>query len=217
MKSEKLTKKIVIIILLAVLLSIGIKLVHVFLFSEKVTKTEIAIVESDLDIVFGLDSAAINVYLYYSYNCAFCQLFFDEAFKSLNSEYIKNGKVKLVLKPVELTHDEYVLKSLKLLVCINKFGNVEKLNELLLADPKVVYTPEFDQVLQEFIEMDVMVAECMLGGSAENYLLANFIEFKQLDLTGTPTFIINNRIYKGFKNYPLLKEVLEKELSNALP
>lgn len=202
--------------MLAVLLSIGIKLVYVFILSEKVRKTEIEITDSDLDIVFGLDSASITVYLYYSYNCAFCRRFFDEAFQSLNSEYIENGKIKLVLKPVELTHDEFVLNSLKLVVCINKFGKVEKLNQLLIVDPKVVYTPEFDQVLQEFIEMDMMVAECMLGGSSENYILANFIEFKQLELTGTPTFIINNRIYKGFKNYTILREVIEKELSNAL-
>jgi protein-disulfide isomerase len=187
-----------------------------FGFTEKNKSIETSISTNDLDIVFGVDSAHLTIFLYFRYDCVFCQKFFTEVFPQLNADYIKNGKVKLVLKVLELNNDEYVLNSLKTAVCINKYGDLEKLHQLLLTDPNVVYTNEFREVTEGFVEKDIFIAECMLGGKAELYITANALEFKQLGLTGTPTFIINKTIYKGFMKYNELKRLIENELSNPL-
>ena len=71
-------------------------------------------------------------------------------------------------------------------------------------------------ITEDFIARDDFVAECMLGGDAANYLLANTLEFNQFKLTGTPTFVINQQVYKGFKPYKVFKELIEKELVDAL-
>ena len=170
----------------------------------------------ELDIVYGSDSAQLTVYLYFRYDCVYCRKFFTDAFPPLKKEFIDRGKVKLVVKLVNLTNEEPIQNSLKTIVCIHRFGNSEPLHQLLLIEPQVVYTPEFENTTQEFVEKDEFVAECMLSGLADNYLLGNKLEFNRIKLTGTPTFVINNHIYKGFKAYDSFKIVIEKELSTVL-
>jgi len=181
---------------------------------ESFVKSEL--IERDLDIVYGSDSADLTIFLFSSYNCSFCRKFYKQVLPKLNTEYIETGKVKLIIKHVALTNNESVINSLQLAACINKYGNFEKLNELLLLEPKVVYTDEFEKVINDLIDKDEFVAECMYGGESEVYISQNMIDFKRLKCTGTPTFVINNKIYKGFLNYIKFKKVIEKELAYSL-
>ena len=90
------------------------------------------------------------------------------------------------------------------------------MNELLLEEPRVIYTDEFISIIDEFVEKDEFIAECMHGGESESYILRNLGSFKALGLTGTPTFIINNRIYKGYINFNELCRLIEKEIRYSL-
>lgn len=184
--------------------------------SERIVDNNVSIYENELDIVFGQDSASLKVFLFSSYNCSFCRKFFKNVYPELKKDFIDKGKVKLVLKPVELSRNKSIINSLQIAVCVNEYGNFEKLHQLLLAEPTVVYTPEFKIVIDELTEKDLFVAECMYGGKSEKYISNNLSTFLSLNLTGTPTFIINNKVYKGYKDYDRFKKILEKELNNAL-
>lgn len=179
-------------------------------------KTKIDISEQDLDIVYGLDSTDLTIFLFSNYTCSFCRKFFKTVYPELKKEYIDNGKVKLVVKPLAFSSNKSVINSLKIAVCINKFGNFETLNKLLLTEPNVIYTKEFSNVVDEFTEKDIFIAECMYGGESETYIYKNIIEFKNLKCSGTPTFIINNNIYKGYIKYDKFKKIIEKELLSLL-
>ena len=181
---------------------------------DQKVKTEIY--EHELDIVYGADTAELTVFLFSNYSCSFCRKFFAFVYPKLKEEYIDKGKVKLVVKPVDLTNNENVINSLKIAACINEYGKFDKLNKLLLFEPQVVYTKEFSDLIDEFIEKDEYVAECMLGGESDEYIVENILNFKALKLTGTPTFIINNKIYKGYSDYDKFKKLVEKELLNSL-
>ena len=80
----------------------------------------------------------------------------------------------------------------------------------------MIYTEEFGKVIDELTEKDISVAECMYAGESENYLLQNFALFKMIGCTGTPTFIINKKIYKGYRDYTKFTTILEKELQVPL-
>jgi len=183
---------------------------------QKEHRVKVGLIEKELDIVHGSDSADLTIFLFSSYNCSFCRKFYNQVLPELEKEYIKTNKVKLVIKPVALTNNESVINSLKIAACINKYGNFEKLNELLLLEPKVVYTVEFEEVINDLIDKDEFVAECMYGGESEIYISQNMIDFKRLNCIGTPTFVINNKIYKGFLDYTKFKKVVEKELAYTL-
>ncbi len=209
---NKPNSKFIIYSLLVIIIAITLLII----FNKNSNKTPIVIAVNNLDIVYGSDSAPLTVFLYSSYSCVFCRKFFNEAYPTLKKEYIDTKKIRLVVKLIELTNDKRMFNGLKTAVCINKYGNFDKLDKLLLTEPKVVYTKEFDMVVEEFIEKDIFIAECMISGEAENYLLKNKSDFKNNNLTGTPTYIINNTVYRGYKNYKHLKKIIEKELNNTL-
>jgi protein-disulfide isomerase len=179
-------------------------------------KLETSVPERNLDIVFGNPDAPLSVYLYFRYDCVFCRKFYTEVYPDFKSDFLDTGKARLIMKLVDITHEEAVLNSMKTLVCINQYGNFSALHQLLLTEPRIVYTQEFISITEDFIASDAFVAECMIGGDAANYLLANTLEFNQFKLTGTPTFVINQQVYKGFIPYKDFKELIEKELVDAL-
>lgn len=203
----------IVLFLIVILLGIFIYQ-HIKTPSEK--SSSILLQEKDLDIVYGSDDAPLTIFMFSSYECKFCNNFFSEALPILKKEYIETKKLKLIIKLVDITNNRNVLNSLKLAVCINECGNFEPIDKLLHNEPSVVYTEEFIQLTEDFIDQNDYIAEYMLSGTAENYVISNYKDFKALSLTGTPTFIINNKIYKGYKNYDTLKKKIEKELHSVL-
>ncbi len=207
-------KIIILVGLLSVFIVILIfKRVHKTTYTQKLKNT---IYQNDFDIVYGDESAALSIYVYSRYSCVFCRKFFKETFPKINEEYIISGKVKLIVKLVDFSNNSNIRNSQKTVICINQHGDIEKLNELLLLEPSVIYSAEFNEVVDEFIEKDIFVAECMLDGVVDNYLINNVKEFKNNQLTGTPSIVINNKVYKGFKDFAFLKKIIEKELSKSL-
>ncbi len=203
-----------IIVLVFIVILVGLLAYHLVKVSSE-NSASIALQEKDLDIVYGSDKAALTVFMFSSYECKFCTNFLTEALPLLRKEYIETNKVKLVIKLVDITNNRYVINSLKLAVSINDCGNFEPIDKLLLSEPSVAYSDEFLQLTDDFIEHDKHIERYMLSGIAENYIVSNYKDFKALSLTGTPAFIMNNKIYKGYNDYESLKKKIEKELNSA--
>lgn len=172
-----------------------------------------AIADSELDIVFGNDNAKLTVYMYSNYACSYCKKFFEEAMPELQ-EYIGSSQVKLVLKLVGADANTADMMAQKTAVCVNEHGNYEALHKLYTYNYFVIHTPEFTQMVNEFIDKDHMVAQCILGGEAENYLMANNQEFTHLGFKGTPVFVIRNRVYIGYRGQQNFLKIVKNELSN---
>jgi protein-disulfide isomerase len=200
-------------------ISIGISIILVAViafwliryFSEKPTPKKVAIqlVEDELDIVFGHDSATITVFMYSNYGCPYCRTFFIEVLPAIHEEYIESGKVKIIMRLTLKTQNPDLLNSMKAAVCVNKYGNYEYLHQLVLSQSNIVFTADFQDMLNEFIDKDSQVAACMLAGESESYLNRNLAEFEQLGLQGTPSFVIENSVFHGAKDYSTFKQILE--------
>lgn len=212
---KKRVKASQIIVLFLIVIPLGF-FAYQLIKTPSENSSSISLQEKDLDIVYGSDDASLTIFMFSSYECKFCNSFLLDALPLLKKEYINTSKVKLVIKLVDVTNNSNILNSLKLAVCINGCGNFEPIDILLQNEPSVVYTEEFIQLTEDFIAENNHIAECMLSGTAESYIISNYKDFKALSLTGTPTFIINNRIYKGYKNYDNLKKKIEKELHSFL-
>lgn len=168
--------------------------------------------ERDLDIVFGSSNAEVTIVAYYSYSCTFCKKFFTDVYQSLNDEFLVPGKAKLIIRLMGNTGNISLDNALKTAVCVNKHGNYEYLHELFLHDFGAVFTDDFQSMIDEFTERDIVFAECLLGGDAEDYLAKNAKDFEMLKLKGTPTFIIGNTIYPGYKDFEAFKVIIDKEI-----
>lgn len=198
---------------LIILILIGLKLLSYYKHTrEAVWVTAEQTTPRDLDIVFGNDSAMLTVYMYSSYTCHFCRLFLTEVFPLLDSAYIKPGKVKFLLRLVDLSSNYQLNNANRTAVCISRYGYFGKLHELLLTDYRVIFAQEFTDMVNEFTMKDAHVAECVLGHEADDYLARNRADFEKLGIKGTPAFIIDRNVYLGFRGYEEFRGIMEFHL-----
>ncbi|MDY0200141.1 MAG: thioredoxin domain-containing protein [Bacteroidales bacterium] len=192
---------------------IGIRLGQYFSSKNKVEVSSTIFSHRPLDIVFGDSNAPLAIFMYSSYSCSYCKLFFTDVFPNLEKEYINNGKVKLVMRLTVKSNSIDTQNAMRTAVCVNKYGDYTYLHELLLSNSKVVVTNDFRDMVNEFIEKDIYVAECILGGEAEEYLAQNVADFETLKLKGTPSFIIDNQVYTGYQNSEKFNQIITYHLN----
>lgn len=170
------------------------------------------IVQKTGDVVFGDDAAPKTVFMYASYNCDFCRYFFSRTYPDLKTNFLDAGKLKLVVKWVDFTDNPQILYALQAASCIGQFGIYEKYHQLLLVNPDVVFTEDFALLIDDIMEDNRNIAECILQNDEYAYLRENVREFRENNFTGTPTFVLNNHAYTGFISYNNFKKLIEKEL-----
>ncbi len=196
-----------------ILILISVKL-YEYLSAPKVKAGADILEQRDLDIVFGNKDAPLAIYMYSNYGCTYCKSFFTDIYPSLKEEFIDTGKVKLIMRLSVKTSNLDIKNSLKAAVCVNKYGYFEYLHELLLTDYNVVYTSDFREMIDEFIDKDLLVAECILGSEAEEYLQQNLKDFEYLELKGTPSFIVDKTIYQGYRDFDEFKKIVKNHITH---
>lgn len=201
-------------ITIMVMVIVGVALYHTNRKNTKKPETTEILTPDENDIVFGNPEAPLAVYMYASYNCSYCRQFFTDVLPKLKEKYIDSKKIKIVLRLTSRTSDKRLKRALKAQICINKYGNYQYIHELLLNNFKVVYTNEFQNMISEFAEKDSFIGECIDGTEAASYLIKNVKEFESKKFTGTPTFVIGNMVYPGYRDADKFDELLDRHLKD---
>lgn len=173
----------------------------------------VQVAERDEDVVFGDYRAPHEIVMYASYDCKFCRKFFGGTYPDLKAKYLDNGTVKLVVKWLDFGERPEMLNALQAASCISRFGAYEKFHQLLNFNPAVVYTPEFGELLDDIMQQNPSIAECILNNNNYEYLKSNLQEFKQNGISGTPAFVMNADIYTGYKDFERFESILKKEFN----
>lgn len=215
-KKDRILQVVSLSVSAILLVFITVKLANYFGEEEKDSnRIKKPINKSENDIIWGSSNAPLTLYMFSSYKCKFCSLFFKEVFPGIKKEYIEKGKLKFILKLVDLREDENMMKAVQATVCVHKFSNAEKLHELLITNPNVVYTNDFQVLLDDFILSNTDIAQCMLEHHNYQYVKKNNAEFGHHNFSGTPTFVISENVYSGFRTFEQLEEILKTETSET--
>jgi len=174
---------------------------------------EHSVIEKEEDVLFGSPAAERTVFMYASYNCTYCRLFFSQTMPELQKNYLDPGKLKLVIKFLDFDENREVLMALQAASCISRYGLYEKFHPLLLTSPEIVFTEDFDLLLDDIMEDNSEIAECILQNNNFEYLRSNLSEFRANDLKGTPTFVFNRKAYRGFLSYEEIEKILKNEFN----
>lgn len=162
------------------------------------------------DIVFGDPNSPKTIFMFSSYKCGYCNQFFREVFPKLQTNYINKGNLKIVVKLIEPSGDAQMMYALQVAISVNKFGQFKEFHELLLHDLKVVYTDDFKDLCDDIVKSNSDIAQFIFEDNAKEYLKGNYQEYVDLNLTGTPSFIINQKLYKGYLDYSEFEQILSK-------
>lgn len=185
---------------------IVMQILHFHQHSDKVSIEETGL-SSSHDIVFGNNMAPINIYMYGNYKCPFCVKFLSDDLPHLLKDY--DGKVKVTLKLVPFSNTVEELEALKMALAINKYGYYLPYHNLLLKSFDMVYTQEFTDYLSEVMLENEAIAQFYYSNLVEELINTNKQFFRVSNIQGTPTFIIDNQIIKGYIDFKEFKRFID--------
>lgn len=174
-------------------------------------ETAVEIADSEFDICHGSDTARLTVYMFASYTCRHCRAFLNIDLPKLQNRYIDNGLVRLVIKPIDLSENPDMMMALQLAACLNRNGNADDIQELLLSDPFAVYSDEFRQMIDDVVNSNQILAECLLADDFE-YIKKNNLLFSATSSKGTPIFVVAGHLYGGRRDVDRFCEIIDYEL-----
>lgn len=169
-------------------------------------------VSIDDDAIKGDPKAPVTIVEFSDFECGFCAKFYQNAYKQIDEEYIKTGKVKLVYRDFPLSFHKNAQKAAEAAECAGEqdkyyemhdilFENYRNLDEHLLPD----YAKEIGLNMSQFnscLDSDLMAEE----------VKTDFNDGRSVGVTGTPAFYINGTKITGAQSFEKFKQIIDQEL-----
>lgn len=171
----------------------------------------------------GDPDAPITVLEFSDFGCPFCRRYSTTTFSQIKKEYIDTGKVYYVFKdyPIKQLHPQAELAS-QAAECAGEQGKYWEMHETLFSNPQEWDTtePAAREAMTKYagdLQLDsTKFAACMEpGATARSDVEANMAEGRHLNLTGTPSFVINGKLLAGAQPLDVFQRVFDRELASA--
>ena len=164
-------------------------------------------------------NSVINVKVFSSLTCPHCADFHGKIYEKLEKEYINLGKVKF--EHISFPLDLAALNAEKILQCGEKSQtNFKFLAEIYKKQNKWAAGTDINTINnsikaigKEFALTESVMNDCLADKILEEKILNERIEAqKNYKVSSTPTIYIDEKKYKGKKDYKSFKKVIDKLL-----
>ena len=164
-------------------------------------------------------NSIVVVKVFSSLTCPHCAEFHKKIYKKLEKEYISVGKVKFEHHSFPL--DLAALNAEKILQCkVGKPTNFKLLTEIYkqqskwaLGSDANIINDSLKKIGKEFSLAEDQMNKCLADKELEKKILNERIEAqKNYKVSSTPTIYINEKKYKGTRDYKSFKKAIEKLL-----
>ncbi len=183
---------------LSVILLIAIAVVLVKYYQRnKAVMVSNDIMQCNDDIVFGNPDAEIAVVMYGNYQCSHCLHFMKEELPSLLKQKYNGKEFKLIFRFIPFEFNKKARDAYETAMCVNKYGDYQKFHEMLLFDFSLIYSNEYQELLNYIMMHNEAIASAVANHEFENKINQNITFLKERNLKGTPIFIINQKVYRG--------------------
>ena len=170
---------------------------------------DVAVGEGDSFSV-GDSQAPVTAIMFFDYECDYCKLFFVNTFPKIEQRLIQTGQLRFVFRhfPIEMHPHAYM--AAEMVEQARQQGKfMDMHNKLVRTD----YLSE-ENLIQLARELDIDAT-----GWRSNSQSVEKIEFdkttgEDINVRGTPTFIINDKMYTGNRNFDEFKEIAGVYLKN---
>ena len=164
-------------------------------------------------------NSMVTVKVFSSLTCPHCAEFHGRIYEKLEKEYINIGKVKFEHHSFPL--DVAALNAEKILQCnANSQVNFEFLSVIYKKQSKWTAGTDINTINnsikaigKEFTLTEDMMNKCLADKGLEEKILNERIEAtKKYEVNSTPTIYINEKKYKGSRDYKSFKKEIDKLL-----
>lgn len=159
----------------------------------------------------GVGSAPVTITVFSDFECPYCKnssLVLDRLLK----EY--PDSIRLVYRHLPLKGAMTGLTPATAAICADRQGSFWKFHDSVYQRDS--FTPTELRRAADAAELDMdQFDECVRSGRANEVIVADVTEARRLKIDGTPTFIINDRMYKGALEFDEFKKIIEGELTSS--
>lgn len=167
----------------------------------------------------GKDGAPIFVYEFADFECPHCALFALDVFPSIDSAYVKTGKVHWVFVNLPLPTHRNAWAAHEAVACSGAVADkFWPMHDLVFASQKEWAglddpTPVLLRLGKESGVPETELSACMAGDRVSQLLLQDVIFAASARVNGTPAFIVNNeQSVMGLKTFAEWQQLLDKML-----
>ena len=171
--------------------------------------------EKNIGIFVGDINAPKTVTVFVDYDCFYCKRFFKEVYPELINKYIKTGKIKIEFRNLPLTIHPNSLFMAKSIVCANKYGNVNDLQDFLFINDNLTQ----EQIISKAIKLaknQLQYETCFANIKTDKLIKNDIADAAANGIFGTPSFVIDNKLYIGFMPFKEISSIIENKSLNQL-
>lgn len=169
----------------------------------------------------GDPDAPVVIHEYSDFGCGHCANFALGTKQRLEEEYIQNGKVHLVFHSVGgLVGSPSTIQAAEAAYCAADQDAYWQYHDLIYANQAALFskrdadiTPSLE-IFADLLGLDTGLFEsCLAGGKYQDLTGQDYMDAKSLDISGTPSFLINGELLVGNQPYENFQAAIEGALA----
>jgi protein-disulfide isomerase len=172
----------------------------------------------------GDKGAKVTVVEFTDYQCPFCSRHFRQTWPQLEQEYVKTGKVKLVLRDLPLDFHPQAFKAAEATHCAAEQGKYWEMHDRLFADQRALGRKDLSAHAQALGLDTVAFDACVDSGKAAGRIRKDMADSEMAGARGTPIFYIGLTdpqsssikavaVIRGARPYAVFKEAIDTLLT----
>ena len=163
----------------------------------------------------GSADAPVTIVEFSDFQCPYCAKFYFETFGQLHEKYIKSGKVKFAYRHFPLSFHENAQKAAEASECAREQNKFWEYADKLFANQKSLGTESLKKYAAELGLDAKKFNECLDSGKAAPLVQADLSDGLEMGVSGTPAFLINEKLISGAQPFSAFETVIEQELNKA--
>ena len=165
----------------------------------------------------GDENAKVTLVEFTDYQCPFCKRHFDQTEGQLQSEYIKTGKVRWVMRDLPLSFHQNAHVAAQAARCAGDQNKYKAMHDQLFetqtawgesATAKTVFSGYAKTLGLNGVTFD----QCLTGGKYKDAVDEDLALAAKIGANGTPTFYVNGTPLVGAQPFSAFKALIDAEL-----
>ncbi len=164
----------------------------------------------------GDPNAPVTLIEFSDYQCPFCKKFTTEIFPTIKEAYIDTGKVRFVFRDFPLEIHDLAKEAALAARCAGEQGQYFAYHDILFENSEEISTENLKAWAAELGLDTDLFSTCLNDPEQMKDLETDIAEAKELGVSGTPSFLINEHFITGAQPFAAFKLLIEAELDNTI-
>lgn len=158
-------------------------------------------IDSQNDFVLGNSNAPNFLIVFSNYNCDVCKYFHSKVVDSLNESFIKNGQLKIIYKEFVDTADKQGMLMAKIAEVARQTNRFEEVHKLFTSDKQSLDSTTILKLAKAAGITEMDINERLNSTQTLTKIDNDNQAAKKLNITGTPSFVLNGQVHPGYMTY----------------